>query len=31
MDIQIQAIHFDADNKLVDFVEEKVETIITIL
>jgi putative sigma-54 modulation protein len=25
MDIQIQAIHFDADNKLVDFVEEKVE------
>jgi putative sigma-54 modulation protein len=25
MDIQIQAIHFDADDKLVDFVEEKVE------
>ena len=25
MDIQIQAIHFDVDDKLVDFVEEKVE------
>tara|TARA_B110000467_G_C18027711_1_gene319076 strand:- start:193 stop:495 length:303 start_codon:yes stop_codon:yes gene_type:complete len=25
MDIQIQAIHFDADDKLVGFVEEKVE------
>jgi len=25
MDVQIQAIHFDADEKLVDFVEEKVE------
>ena len=25
MDIQIQAIHFDVDEKLVDFVEEKVE------
>ncbi|MDC0338741.1 ribosome-associated translation inhibitor RaiA [Flavobacteriales bacterium] len=25
MDIQIQAIHFDADEKLVDFVEDKVE------
>lgn len=25
MDIQIQAIHFDADNKLMVFIEEKVE------
>ncbi|MEN8927752.1 MAG: ribosome-associated translation inhibitor RaiA [Flavobacteriales bacterium] len=25
MDIKVQSIHFDADKKLIDFVEEKVE------
>lgn len=25
MDIKIQSVHFDADKKLIDFIEEKVE------
>ena len=29
MNVQIQAVHFDADQKLIDHIEKKVENILT--